>query len=61
MRIIKEGKIPELKEYYLTCSRCKTEFSCLQKEFITNHHDQRDGWTRSINCPICHGACYSYE
>lgn len=61
MRIIKEGKIPEAKEYTVHCSRCGTVFACFEKEFINHFYDQKDQvWINQIDCPICKGRCGVY-
>jgi uncharacterized protein with PIN domain len=57
MRIIKQGKLPEEKEYECTCRYCKTEFAFRQGEAETVY-DQRDGNSLKILCPTCKRECW---
>lgn len=52
MKIIKQGKLPEEKEYQAKCSNCKTEISFKRKE-ATYVPCQRDGDSLTIGCPLC--------
>lgn len=53
MKIIKQGKIPELEEYKLTCRNCKCQFE-FQRHEAKYVSDQRDGDFLQIACPCCH-------
>jgi uncharacterized protein with PIN domain len=57
MKIIKQGELPEEKEYSATCSNCKTEFEFLRKEGKV-HFDQRDGNSVVVKCPLCQKSCW---
>lgn len=53
MRIIRQGKLPEMELFEVTCDRCKTLFEFEKVEAkITS--DQRDGDFMTIDCPLCH-------
>lgn len=48
MRIIKEGKTPEPKTYWITCYHCGTVFEVKGTEFRYNY---REGYY--TECPVC--------
>lgn len=51
MKIIREGKLPEDKEYTATCRRCGTVFTFTRSEGkFTN--DQREGASVQVICPL---------
>ena len=54
MRIIKEGKIPNL-EYVFTCSYCECEFAVTREELF-NESPYID--KNSYPCPICNTQVY---
>lgn len=58
MKILKQGQLPEDKEFTTTCRRCKTEFQ-FKKSEGKETSDQRDGNYVSINCPLpgCGNLC----
>ncbi len=59
MEIIERGKLPEEREFYGTCSHCKTKFKCKKKEgdFF---EDQRDGPFLRVICPFCKHQAFAY-
>lgn len=48
MRIIKKGKLPEIKEKREVCHKCKTVFTYLPNDVKP---DTRDG--SYVVCPVC--------
>lgn len=57
IKITKQGKKPELKEYVGTCRNCKTEVE-FQQQDGTVTHDQRDGDFITVTCPVCQQNIY---
>ena len=57
MRIIKEGKIPNI-EYIFVCNYCGCEFAVTETELI-NGNPFSD--KNSYSCPTCHKNIYSPE
>lgn len=51
MKIIKQGKLPEVKTYTKTCSNCGTVFEFSEKECIKEYH--RNDLYLNISCPLC--------
>lgn len=51
VRIIKEGKLPEEKEYEVECQICKTLFSFKRGE--AKYDSWRNEAYLSIKCPLC--------
>ncbi|WP_186194456.1 hypothetical protein [Burkholderia gladioli] len=56
MKIIKQGILPQYREWKGKCYFCGTEFECLQNEG-EYAIDQRDGDYLRVNCPICEKQC----
>mgnify|MGYP000600165944 FL=1 len=56
MKIIKRGVLPQEKEYEVTCTRCTTIFSFLQKEAEVMHQDRAGAYLK-ILCPVCKHSC----
>lgn len=59
IKIIKRGLPPEERIIRATCQHCKSllEFS-LKDANVT--HDQRDGSTAEVICPVCNKRAYGY-
>ena len=51
MKIIKQGKLPEVKTYVETCSNCGTVFEFNESECIKEYH--RNDLYLYTNCPLC--------
>ena len=58
MKIVKQGRVPEKREYKVGCDNCDTVFIFEQGEakYVS---DQRDGDFLQINCPTC-GKAVTY-
>lgn len=56
MKIIKRGVLPQEKEYEVTCTRCTTIFSFLQKEAEVMHGFHEAAYLK-ILCPVCKHSC----
>ena len=52
MKVIKEGKRPELKVYRMDCGNCKAVFE-FKKNETRVVFDQRDGDYMEVICPCC--------
>ena len=52
IKVIKEGKKPEDAKMSGQCYNCKSVVECLCSDTKV-FHDQRDGSTYSITCPVC--------
>lgn len=48
MRIVKEGKIPEIEEKYKNCFNCNTEMAYTQDDIKLDID-----YDKFITCPIC--------
>lgn len=57
VEIIREGKLPGLKQVKHECSNCHTIFKFLLNEARVTF-DQRNGDFATIQCPLCNSACH---
>jgi hypothetical protein len=60
MRIIKRGKLPEDKNYEVTCLHCKSiiEFNKKEGQVV---FDPRDGNFITFICPVCNNRISTNE
>lgn len=56
MKIIKQGSLPEEREYQISCRNCGTVFEFTRKEAELNI-DQREGNYLKVDCPYCKSSC----
>jgi hypothetical protein len=61
MRIIKKGKLPELRLYRATCKRCSTEFEFLGREAKKQYDERERESLLSIDCPVCNTNLFVRE
>jgi hypothetical protein len=52
VKIVSIGKLPSQREWYGTCSKCKTKVEYLQEDAIESGDYQRDGAWSTLNCPL---------
>lgn len=52
MEIVKKGSLPSERMYEASCNHCGTVMRFKQSEGKVTH-DQRDGSTVSVACPVC--------
>ena len=52
MKILKEGDLPEQKQYQWDCRTCNSEILAIQSEGRIVY-DQRDGNAVVFKCPVC--------
>jgi hypothetical protein len=57
MEILRQGKLPEEKEYVGDCRRCNTQVRFKHSEGET-HYSQHDGDSISVVCPLCKTLIY---
>lgn len=58
IKILKQGRLPEEVTYKFICNHCATEFTAQQRDGKVRH-DQRDGDSLEVKCPLCSHSCYS--
>lgn len=51
MKIIKQGKLPEVRTFTKTCSKCGTVFEFKEIEGVKEYH--RNELYLHVNCPLC--------
>jgi hypothetical protein len=56
--IIKKGELPEKAVFVGKCLHCKTELEFLREDATNYYHDQRDGLTVTVGCPVCSKTVY---
>ena len=61
MKVLKEGKLPELKETNFTCSKCKCEFIAMKSEFKRYVDYDGEFWTIQCPTPRCDSTFYKYS
>lgn len=52
MKVIVRGVIPSERLYQGKCSLCKSTIEAEHNE-LNHSHDQRDGDTSTVLCPVC--------
>ncbi len=57
IKIIECGTLPAEREWKAQCYTCRTRFECHQSDGILSHN-QHDGSTLEVPCPVCGAACY---
>lgn len=60
IKIIKQGKLPQEREYMFRCYNCKTEFSATEADG-KRYFDQLGGDYIEVICPLCEHECTSTE
>lgn len=61
IRIIRDGKLPEDKDYAGTCNYCGTAIECKQRDGTIKYGGQRDGNWLDVECPKCKRTMHAYE
>lgn len=56
MKIIKQGSLPEERDYQIGCRNCGTVFEFARKE-AELVIDQREGNYLKVHCPHCKNSC----
>jgi hypothetical protein len=63
IRIVREGKLPEDKDYTGTCNYCSTVIECKQRDGELKYAHQLDGGGGyiSLKCPKCNRTMQASE